>query len=249
MLRGDAPVAFDVGLVASFGAGLISFLSPCILPLVPPYLCFLAGTSLSELATEKAARAAVLGRALAFTLGFGCVFVALGASASAIGGLVADHLALLSRIAGLVIIVLGLHMAGIVPIPALMRQARFESAKRPASLLGAFAVGLAFGFGWTPCVGPVLTSILLLAGTEATVERGAWLLSAYAAGIAVPFLAAALFTGPFLKLAARFRGRLSIVETVIGLALVATGLLVFLGAMPAIGGWLLEYAPILGRIG
>jgi cytochrome c-type biogenesis protein len=243
------PVEVDVGLLASFSAGLLSFLSPCILPLVPPYLCFLAGTSLSELAAEKVRRTSVLARALAFTIGFGCVFVALGASASAIGALVTDHLALISRVAGIVIIVLGLHMAGILPIPPLLRQARFERAKRPANLLGAFGVGLAFGFGWTPCVGPVLTSILLLAGTQATVGRGAALLSAYAAGIAVPFLAAALFTGPFLRLAARLRGGLATIETVTGLALVGTGLLVFLGAMPAIGGWLLDHAPILGRIG
>ena len=239
----------DIGLGASFGAGLVSFLSPCILPLVPPYLCFLAGTSLSELTTERTIGTRVLGRAIAFVIGFACVFVALGAGASAIGQLVADRLGLLSRVAGVIIILLGLHMAGIFRIPVLMRHARFETAGRPASALGAFAVGLAFGFGWTPCVGPVLASILLLAGTEATVGRGAGLLTAYAAGIGVPFVAAALFTGSFLRLAARFRAHLAVVEKAMGFVLVGTGLLVFLGAMPVIGGWLLEYVPILGRIG
>jgi cytochrome c-type biogenesis protein len=188
-------------------------------------------------------------RALAFVVGFACVFVALGASASSFGRLVSDHLAALSRIAGIIIVVLGLHMVGIFRIPVLMRQARFETAVPPAGIAGAFAVGLAFGFGWTPCVGPVLASILLLAGTEATVGRGAALLLAYAAGIGVPFVAAALFTGPFLRLAARFRAHLPGVEKAMGAVLVATGLLVFVGAMPAIGGWLLEYVPILGRIG
>jgi cytochrome c-type biogenesis protein len=130
-----------------------------------------------------------------------------------------------------------------------MRQARFETAVPPAGIAGAFAVGLAFGFGWTPCVGPVLASILLLAGTEATVGRGAALLLAYAAGIGVPFVAAALFTGPFLRLAARFRTHLATVEKAMGAVLVMTGLLVLVGAMPAIGGWLLEYVPALGRIG
>ncbi|MGA7487052.1 MAG: cytochrome c biogenesis protein CcdA [Xanthobacteraceae bacterium] len=239
----------EIGLGASFGAGLVSFLSPCILPLVPPYLCFLASTSLSELTAERTAGTRVLGRAIAFVVGFACVFVALGAGASAIGQLVSDRLGLLSRIAGVIIIVLGLNMAGIFRIPVLMRHARFETAARPAGMLGAFAVGLAFGFGWTPCVGPVLASILLLAGTEATVGRGAGLLTAYAAGIGVPFVAAALFTGSFLRLAARFRAHLAVVEKAMGFVLVGTGLLVFLGAMPVIGGWLLEYVPVLGRIG
>ena len=239
----------EIGLMASFGAGLVSFLSPCILPLVPPYLCFLTGTSLRELTADRTAARTALVRALAFVIGFTCVFVALGASASSFGRLVSDHLALLSRIAGIVIVVLGLHMVGIFRIPVLMRQARFETAGPPASVAGAFAVGLAFGFGWTPCVGPVLASILLLAGTEATVGRGAALLLAYAAGIGVPFVAAALFTGPFLRLAARFRAHLATVEKAMGAVLVMTGLLVFVGAMPAIGGWLLEYVPVLGRIG
>jgi cytochrome c-type biogenesis protein len=246
-----APVDFDLGLLAAFGAGLVSFLSPCILPLVPPYLCFLAGISLTELSAEGPAAASgrVLLRALAFVLGFAAVFVALGAGVSTIGRLVSEHLTLFSRIAGVVIIVLGLHMAGVLRLPALMRQARFERAAQPAGLAGAFAVGLAFGFGWTPCVGPILASILLIAGTEATAGRGALLLAAYAAGIGVPFLAAALFTGSFLRGAARLRAHLGMIETAMGVVLVATGALVFAGAMPVIGGWLLEYVPILGRIG
>jgi cytochrome c-type biogenesis protein len=177
------------------------------------------------------------------------VFVALGASASTVGRLVSDHLTLLSRIAGIVIIVLGLHMTGLLQIAWLMREARFQVAKRPASMVGAFAVGLAFGFGWTPCVGPILASVLLLAGSEATVGRGAGLLAAYAGGIGVPFVGAALFTRPFLALAARFRAHLSLIERALGAVLVVTGVLVFMGAMPALGNWLLDYVPMLGRIG
>ncbi len=241
----------DFGLLASFGAGLVSFLSPCILPLVPPYLCFLAGVSLQDLTAEKTGVTTrrVLGRAIWFVIGFACVFVALGASASTVGQLVSERLTLLSRIAEIIIVVLGLHVIGAFRLAWLHRHARFETLARPASALGAFTVGLAFGFGWTPCVGPVLASILLLAGAEATVGRGAALLATYAAGIGGPFVAAALFTGPFLRTAARFRPYLSLVEKATGLMLIATGVLIFVGAMPVIGGWLLEYVPILGRIG
>lgn len=241
----------DVGLTAAFGAGLVSFLSPCILPLVPPYLCFLAGASLGELTSGVAPRLTrrAFGRALAFVAGFACVFIALGASASAIGQLVSDHLTLLSRISGVVLMALGLHMTGVLRAPLLMREARFEVLRRPVNALGAFVVGLAFGFGWTPCVGPILSSILLLAGSESTVGRGASLLAAYSAGIGVPFLAAALFTAWFLRMGERLRGRLAVIEAAMGGVLIAVGALIFSGAMPAIGGWLLDHVPVLGRIG
>jgi cytochrome c-type biogenesis protein len=241
---------FDIGLVASFGAGILSFLSPCILPLVPPYLCFLAGTSLETLekGTDPAIGLRAIGRAVAFVAGFAAVFVALGAGASSLGQLVADHLTWLSRIAGGVIVLLGLHMLGLFRWSMLMRQARFE-ASRPVSFLGAFVVGLAFGFGWTPCVGPVLASILLLAGTQDSVGHGAMLLSAYAAGIGVPFIAAAFFTGPVLRWLARFRGHLGTIEKVMGLALVITGVTIAMGWMPIVGNWLVDVIPALGRSG
>jgi cytochrome c-type biogenesis protein len=241
----------DIGVWASFGAGILSFLSPCILPLVPPYLCFLAGTTLEELTAKGGgvSTSHVMLRAAAFTLGFSCVFVALGASASTVGQLVSEHLTLLSQIAGAVIVLLGLHMLGVFRLIWLMREAKLAATSRPIGALGAFVVGLAFGFGWTPCVGPVLTSILLLATTADAVDRGVILLSAYSAGIAVPFLAAALFTGPFLRLAARMRRYLALVEKVMGGALVATGVLIFAGAMPIVGAWLQEYVPVVGRIG
>jgi cytochrome c-type biogenesis protein len=241
----------DIGTWASFGAGILSFLSPCILPLVPPYLCFLAGTTLDDLTSKSGtvSTSRVLIRAAAFTLGFSCVFVALGASASTLGQLVSEHLTLLSQVAGAVIVLLGLHMLGVSRLMFLMRQAKLEPTSKPVGAIGAFVVGLAFGFGWTPCVGPVLASILLLATTTDSVGRGVVLLMAYSAGIAVPFLAAALFTGRFLRLAARLRRHLALVERIMGGALVVTGVLIFAGAMPIIGAWLQEYVPIVGRIG
>lgn len=241
----------DVGILTAFGAGLLSFLSPCILPLVPPYLCFLAGASLQELVERPdrtVARRAIL-RALAFVLGFSVVFVALGASASAVGQLLADHVGLLSRVAGLLIVVLGLHMIGALRWMPLLRDVRFQVKARPDGIVGAFLVGLAFAFGWTPCVGPILASILMLAGAEDEVARGAWLLSAYAAGIGLPFVAAALFTGPFIKLAGRFRRHLRTVEAAMGFALVATGLIILGGWMPLLGSWLTEAVPVLGHVG
>ncbi|MFN3689264.1 cytochrome c biogenesis CcdA family protein [Salinarimonas sp.] len=242
-------MGMDIGLAAAFGAGIVSFLSPCILPLVVPYLCFLAGASLEEL-TEKpdpGTTARAVTRSLAFVLGFGMVFVAFGAGASALGGFVSDHATLLSQVAGIVIVLLGLHMIGAFRWLFLMREARVHVARKPASLAGAFVVGLAFAFGWSPCVGPVLASILMVAGLEE--GRGAFLLGAYAAGIGVPFVAAALFTRPFLAWLARFRRHLGKVERGMGGALVATGVLIFLGWMPILAGWLLDAVPVLGRIG
>ena len=241
----------DIGIWASFGAGILSFLSPCILPLVPPYLCFLAGTTLEDL-TDKSGgipTSRVMVRAVAFVLGFSCVFVALGASASSLGRLISEHLTLLSQIAGALIILLGLHMLGVTRLLFLMREVKFAATSRPVDVGGAFVIGLAFGFGWTPCVGPVLTSILLFASTADSVNRGVALLAAYSAGIAVPFLAAALFTRPFLRVIGRFRRHLRLVEAIMGGALVVTGVLIFAGAMPIIGAWLQDYVPIIGRIG
>jgi cytochrome c-type biogenesis protein len=218
--------------------------------LVPPYLCFLAGASLDRVAGEPslAVTARVFGRALAFVLGFSLVFIALGAAASSIGRLVSDHLTVLTQLAGVVVAILGLHLLGVFRLFLLMREARFD-ASAPTGVIGAFVVGLAFAFGWSPCVGPVLASILLVASTDDSVQRGAVLLAAYAAGIGVPFLVAALFTGPFMRWLAGFRRHVGIVQKVMGALLVTTGVLIFVGAMPVIAGWLLEAVPVLGRIG
>jgi cytochrome c-type biogenesis protein len=242
----------DVGLLTAFGAGVLSFLSPCVLPLVPAYLCFIAGMSLDELTDRSgggAATALAVQRAGAFVLGFGAVFVAFGASASMIGGFLLDHMVLLSQIAGALIVVLGLHMLGVFRSFLLMRDTRPEIRWRPASVFGAFVVGLAFAFGWSPCVGPVLASILMMAGYEGTMGRGAQLLAAYAAGIGLPFMLAALFTGRFMRWMAGMRRHLGTLEKAMGSLLVITGALIFTGYMPILANWLVDAVPIFARLG
>ncbi len=243
----------EVGHAGAFAAGLLSFLSPCVLPLVPPYLCFIGGLTLDQLAEDQAAGGAAARRvfvaALAFVLGFTTVFVALGATASAIGQVVAENFRLLGQIAGVIIIVLGLHFLGLLRIPFLYREARFHVESRPAGLAGAYVVGLAFAFGWTPCVGPVLAAILYVAGAEGSVLEGSTLLMAYALGIGVPFLAAALAARPFMAFMTRFRRHLGVVEKVMGGLLVLTGILFLTGTMSEIAYWILEAFPALGRIG
>ncbi len=243
----------EVGHAGAFAAGLLSFLSPCVLPLVPPYLCFIGGLTLDQLAEDQAAGGAAARRvfvaSLAFVLGFTTVFVALGATASAIGQVVAENFRLLGQIAGVIIIVLGLHFLGLLRIPFLYREARFHVESRPVGLVGAYVVGLAFAFGWTPCVGPVLAAILFVAGAEGSVLEGSTLLTAYALGIGLPFLAAALAARPFMAFMARFRRYLGVVEKVMGGLLVLTGVLFLTGTMSEIAFWILEAFPALGRIG
>ncbi len=244
---------FEVGYAGAALAGLLSFVSPCVLPLVPPYLCFLAGVSAEQLAGEGpvpagAARRVVVAAA-AFVAGFTTVFVALGAAASAVGRLVADHLDVLATAAGVVIILLGLHFLGVLRLSALYREWRLHPGAKPAGLAGAYVVGLAFAFGWTPCVGPVLATILFVAAAEDTVWQGAGLLAVYALGIGVPFLLAALLARPFLALMRRFRRHLRRVEQVMGALLVVTGVLFITGSVNDVGYWLLETFPALGRVG
>ncbi|MCS6878175.1 MAG: cytochrome c biogenesis protein CcdA [Geminicoccaceae bacterium] len=244
----------EVGFLAAFGAGVLSFLSPCVLPLVPPYLCFLGGLSMEQLqgAVEGEERAALRRRtllaALAFVLGFGTVFVGFGATASAIGRLLAEWSLVLGRLAGIVILVLGLHFLGVFRLAFLNRDIRFHPEK-PAGLLGAYVVGLAFAFGWTPCVGPVLAGILFLAGAEETVLRGALLLAAYAAGLGLPFLLAALLLDRAVAALRRLRAWIPVFERTTGALLVCTGLLFLTGRLNEISYWLLETFPVLGRIG
>ena len=244
---------FDITYGGAFIAGLLSFLSPCVLPLVPPYLCYLGGMTVEQLAEEQSARTAssrrVFWAALAFVLGFSTVFIALGATATFIGQFVAQYLDVLAKIAGVVIIVLGLHFLGVFRIALLFREVRFHIDSKPAGIAGAYVVGLAFAFGWTPCVGPVLAAVLFVAGTEESIWQGTSLLATYSAGLGVPFLAAAFAAGPFLKFMRRFRGGVRTVERVLGVALVITGILFITGSMSDIAFWILDTFPSLGRIG
>ncbi|MEE4015081.1 cytochrome c biogenesis protein CcdA [Roseibium sp. FZY0029] len=242
----------DVSLGAAFLAGLLSFISPCVLPIVPPYLCYLAGVSVDELkgetATTDTSRRVILA-AIAFVLGFSLVFVALGATASVIGQSIARYYDILSYVAGAIIIVMGLHFLGVFRISLLFREARIHVERKPAGLVGAFVMGLAFAFGWTPCVGPVLAAILFVAGSSDTTWHGAGLLAVYALGIGLPFILAAAFASRFLKLAGRFRKHMGTVEKIMGGLLVLTGILFITGQMSAIAFWLLETFPIFSQIG
>lgn len=239
----------DVTFGGAFLAGLLSFLSPCILPLVPPYLCFLGGVSLEQLEdggkADPAASRRVILASLLFVLGFATIFIGLGATASTIGQFLTEHSILLARIAGVLIIVLGLHFLGIFRIALLYREARFHIERKPAGLIGAYVVGLAFAFGWTPCAGPVLAGILMIAGAEDSAWQGAALLAAYAAGVGIPFIGAAAFAPLFLRLMARFRRYLGWVERILGALLVVTGLLFITGSVNEIGFWLQSTFPEL----
>jgi cytochrome c-type biogenesis protein len=244
-------MAADVTIPAALLAGLISFLSPCVLPLVPPYLVYLSGLSLERLADaepEPRVKRETFTAALLFVLGFTTVFVALGASASAMGTLIRVHADTLATIAGVVIIIMGLHFLGITRIAWLMREKRLDVAK-PVGLWGAYVMGLAFAFGWTPCIGPILAAILAVAASETTVAKGAGLLAVYSLGLGIPFMLAAFAVEPFAAFMARFRAHLAKVEKVMGGLLVLTGIAFLTGFINAVSYWLLETFPVLGKIG
>jgi cytochrome c-type biogenesis protein len=240
----------DVSIPAALFAGVLSFLSPCVLPLVPPYLCYVAGTSIEEFAEggERRARRDILIAAALFVLGFSTVFVLLGATASLLGQVVRQYLDILSLLAGGAIIVMGLHFLGVFRIAMLYREARV-SVEKPVGLWGAYVMGLAFAFGWTPCIGPILATILAVAGSEDTVMRGAVMLAVYSAGLGIPFLLAAVALEPFTAMMKRFRSRMHIVEKTMGALLVVTGVAFLTGSFTQMSFWLLETFPALGRLG
>jgi cytochrome c-type biogenesis protein len=241
----------DIGFGAALLAGLISFVSPCVLPIVPPYLAYLAGISFQELSDETSfdRSGKVLRAAFAFVLGFTTVFVALGATASIIGQTVARYFGLLSVIAGIVVILMGLHFMGLYRIGFLYREMRWGQGVSPSGTIGAYIMGLAFAFGWTPCVGPVLAAILFMAGAEDTALRGGALLAVYSLGIGLPFLAAAYFAPHFVRWASRFKRHMSKIEFIMGVLLVATGILFITGSMSRIAQWLLDTFPVFSTIG
>jgi len=241
----------DVTIFYALIAGLVSFLSPCVLPLVPPYLVFLAGTSLERLAEKEPpprVRRDTVIAAMLFVAGFSTVFVALGASASAIGALVRFYSNELAIVAGIAIIVMGLHFLGLTPIRFLYRQARIEVPK-PVGLWGAYVMGLAFAIGWTPCIGPILAAILAVAASSATVGKGAGLLAVYSLGLGVPFVIAAFAVEPFAAFLSRFRAHLGHMERVMGGLLVLTGVAFLAGFFTQLNSWLIETFPVLQSIG
>jgi cytochrome c-type biogenesis protein len=244
----------NVTIFAALVAGMLSFLSPCVLPLVPPYLVYLTGTSLERFADAEAAprvRRETIVAALLFVLGFSTVFVALGASASVIGSLLHAYSYWLGKIAGVAIIVMGLHFLGLTPIAWLMQEKRFAVAK-PVGLWGAYLMGLAFALGWTPCIGPILAAILAIAASEATVAKGAGMLAVYSLGLGIPFIVAAFAVKWFAGFLARFKKHLHRVEQVMGALLVVTGVAFLFPSLNWItwfSNWLLDAFPALGKIG
>ncbi|EFL90351.1 cytochrome c biogenesis CcdA family protein [Ahrensia sp. R2A130] len=245
----------ELTLLGTLFAGLLSFLSPCVLPLVPPYLTYLAGSSLDELTGEQDSRTIrnrALGNAAFFVLGFTCVFVALGAGASTFSQVIRQNQDVLSTIAGVVIIAMGLHFLGVFRFALMYREARVQVSPeltRSATAAGAFVMGLAFAFGWTPCIGPILGVILGMASTSDTVGEGAFMLGVYSLGLGIPFMLAALFAGPFLRFLQRFRRHLGLVEKAMGLLLVLTGIAFLTGGMQTMAFWLLETFPALQQLG
>jgi cytochrome c-type biogenesis protein len=245
---------FDVTLFGALVAGLLSFLSPCILPIVPFYLSYLAGVGMNQISEEaeisRGVRIRAFVSACCFALGVITIFVALGATATIFGELVRDYFDVLRWAASLVIIAMGLHFIGVIRIGILYRQFRADAGStNNVGYLGAYVIGLAFAFGWTPCVGPVLAAILFTAAGQDTAGQGASLLFAYGLGMTLPFIAAALFVAPFMRWMVRFRRHLPTVEKITGVLLVAFGLLIATNSINVIAQWMLEHIPWFATIG
>jgi cytochrome c-type biogenesis protein len=234
----------DVSLLAAFVGGFLSFISPCVLPLIPGYVSFVSGMSLEELRGGAiVTRWQVLPASLAFVSGFSLVFIALGASASVIGEFLMQRLPLLGKIAGILIIIFGLHTMGVFRLRFLETEKRVHAAAKPAGLVGAFLVGLAFAFGWTPCIGPILGGILAIAASKDTVGDGMRLLAIYSAGLGIPFLLTSLAVNRFFTASARVRRHYHAIEVASGVLLVAIGALIFTDRFTIIARYLEPYLP------
>ncbi|MEO0390827.1 MAG: cytochrome c biogenesis protein CcdA [Pseudomonadota bacterium] len=245
---------FDVTFFGALLAGLLSFVSPCILPIVPFYLSYLAGVGMNQISAEAEISAAVRRRAFAsaclFALGVITVFVGLGATATAFGQAVRNYFDILRWVAAAIIIAMGLHFVGVIRIGLLYRQFRADIGQTSnVSLAGAYVIGLAFAFGWTPCVGPVLAAILFTAAGQDSAAQGAALLFVYGLGMTLPFIAAALFIGPFMRWMAGFRRHLGTIEKGMGVLLILFGVLIATNSVNIIAQWMLDYVPWFQTIG
>ena len=236
-------------LLVAAAAGVLSFLSPCVLPIVPPYVAYMGGITLQPGGGATAGRRQALLPASFFVLGLSTVFLFLGFTASWIGQVFLSNQVLFSRIAGAVIIVFGLHFLGVLRIPILLREARMDAGDRGGSAFGAYVLGLAFAFGWTPCIGPILGAILSLAASEASVARGTALLGAYAVGLGIPFLLVAAFLDRSQGLMRRLKRHMGLIEKAMGALLLIVGVAMVTGAFTAFSFWLLETFPGLARLG
>ena len=245
---------FDVGALGALIAGLLSFLSPCILPIVPFYLSYLAGVGMNQISVEAEITPAVRRRAflsaICFSLGVITIFMGLGATATVFGQMVREYFDILRWIAAAIIVAMGLHFLGVIRIGILYRQFRSDAGSTSnVTFAGAFVIGLAFAFGWTPCVGPVLAAILFTAAAQETATQGAGLLFVYGLGMTAPFVVAALFIGPFMAWMARFRRHLGLIEKLMGALLVLFGVLIATNSINVIAMWMLEHIPWFSAIG
>ncbi len=238
---------FGLAALLALLAGMLSFLSPCVLPLVPPYLAYMGGISLGEFTGKAGQRRSVVLPALFFVLGLSTVFLFVGFAASAFGRLFLPYLATLNLIFGGLVVILGLHFLHILRIPLLDREARMDVARRDGSAFGAYVLGLAFAFGWTPCIGPQLSAIVSLAMSEGSVARGTALLALYAAGLGVPFLLAAVFVTRSLALMNRMKRHMALIERAMGALLLFVGIALMTGLFSRLSFWLLETFPALQR--
>src|SRR6266699_6371198 len=230
----------SVSIFTAFAAGLVSFLSPCVLPLVPGYISIVSGSSLDQLkAREKDASLlrTVLLNSVMFIVGFSLTFILLGASATWIGQVLVSRMQLLGRIAGLILIVFGIHLLGIVKINALYQDKRFHNVEKPRGVVGALVLGLAFAFGWTPCIGPILAGILTIASTKQTVAEGMFFLAVYSAGFGIPFLLTSLALNKFLAFYGRFKRHFHAVEVASGILVITVGVLILTGNLTRLATW------------
>jgi cytochrome c-type biogenesis protein len=230
----------NVSVLYAFAAGLVSFLSPCVLPLVPGYISIISGSSLDQLKAQQKDSAlfrTVFMNSIMFIIGFSITFIMMGATASWLGQILLSHRDLFSKLAGLLLIVFGIHLTGIFKINLLYRDKRFHNVQQPRGLLGALVLGLAFAFGWTPCIGPILASIMAIATTKETVTQGMFLLGIYAAGLGIPFLLTSLALNQFLSFYSRFKRHFHAVEILSGALVIAVGLLILTGTLTRLNTW------------
>lgn len=236
-------------ILIALAAGVISFLSPCVLPIVPPYLAYMGGISMGQLTEGRQSRAPAIVASVFFVMGLSTVFLLLGFTASAFGQFFLQNQQLFGQVAGVVIIIFGLHFVGVFRIPLLMREARLDAGDRGGSAFGAYVLGLAFAFGWTPCIGPILGTILSLSAQEDSIGRGTFLMAMYAIGLGLPFILSAIFINRSMSLMNRMKKHMGIIEKAMGGLLVFVGVLMVSGAFSRLSYWLLENLPVLGAIG
>lgn len=243
----------DAGLLpamlVALAAGVISFLSPCVLPIVPPYLAYMSGMTVGDMTSAQADRRKTILAALFFVMGLSTVFIMLGFAASAFGAFFLQNQILFAQVSGVVIIVFGLHFVGLFRIPFLDQEARMDAGDRGGTSFGAYVLGLAFAFGWTPCIGPQLGAILSLAASEASVAKGTLLLGVYAAGLGIPFLLSAIFITRAMGVMNKIKRHMKLIERSMGILLILVGLAMVTGAFTSLAFWLLETFPILATFG